>query len=147
MVTHFKYLDGEEQGSMVGCSPWGRKEPDRTEWLNNNPREKGRGFHNGSTSEESACNPADKGDAGSIPGLGRSPGGGNGSPLEYSCLGNPMTEEPRGPQSIGLQRVWNDWATEHTEHSGKSKPCSASAGGWTITDKSCRKPQKAVGAC
>ena len=31
MVTHFKYLDGEEQGSMVGCSPWGRKEPDMTE--------------------------------------------------------------------------------------------------------------------
>ena len=30
------------------------------------------------------------GDIGSIPGLGRSPEGGNGSPLQYSCLGNPM---------------------------------------------------------
>ena len=29
-------------------------------------------------------------DVGSIPGLGRSPGGGNGNPLHYSCLGNPM---------------------------------------------------------
>ena len=29
-------------------------------------------------------------DAGSIPGLGRSPGGGNGNPLQYSCLENPM---------------------------------------------------------
>ena len=37
--------------------------------------------------------PADAGDTrdvGSIPGSGRSPGGGNGNPLQYSCLGNPM---------------------------------------------------------
>ena len=37
--------------------------------------------------------PADAGDAagtGSIPGLGKSPGGGNGNLLQYSCLGNPM---------------------------------------------------------
>ena len=33
--------------------------------------------------------PADAGDAGSIHGRGRSPGGGNGYPLQYSCLGNP----------------------------------------------------------
>ena len=33
---------------------------------------------------------ASVGDMGSIPGLGRSPGGGNGNPLQYSCLGNPM---------------------------------------------------------
>ena len=40
-----------------------------------------------SDSKESACNSED---AGSIPGLGRSPGEGNGNPLQYSCLGNPM---------------------------------------------------------
>ena len=34
--------------------------------------------------------PANAGDAGLILGLGRSPGGGNGTPLQYSCLGNPM---------------------------------------------------------
>ena len=34
--------------------------------------------------------PADAGDEGSIPGLGRSPGVGNGTLLQYSCLGNPM---------------------------------------------------------
>ena len=34
--------------------------------------------------------PANAGDAGLIPGLGRSPGGGNGYLLQYSCLGNPM---------------------------------------------------------
>ena len=39
-------------------------------------------------------------DAGSIPGLGRSPGEGNGNTLQYSCLGNPMDRE-----------AW--WATVH----------------------------------
>ena len=34
--------------------------------------------------------PANTGDVGSIPRLGRSPGEGNGNPLQYSCLGNPM---------------------------------------------------------
>ena len=40
--------------------------------------------------KESACS---AGDAGSIPELGRSPGGGNDNPLQYSCLGNPMDRE------------------------------------------------------
>ena len=38
--------------------------------------------------KESTCNAGDTGDAGSIPGSGRSPGGGNGNPLQYSCLKN-----------------------------------------------------------
>ena len=54
-------------------------------------------FPGGSDSKESACN---EGDPGSIPGLGRSSGGGNSSPLQYSCLGNHMD---RG--------AW--WATVH----------------------------------
>ena len=40
--------------------------------------------------KESACSARDTGDVGSIPGLGRSPGEGNGNPLQYSCLKNPM---------------------------------------------------------
>ena len=44
-----------------------------------------RGFPGGSTSKESACN---AGDLGSIPGLGRPPGGEHGNPLQYSCLEN-----------------------------------------------------------
>ena len=44
-------------------------------------------FPGGSDSKVSACN---KGDPGSIPGLGRSPGEGNGNLLQYSCLENPM---------------------------------------------------------
>ena len=37
--------------------------------------------------------PAHAGNAGSIRGLGRYPGGGNGNPLQYFCLGNPMDRE------------------------------------------------------
>ena len=39
------------------------------------------------------ANAGDVRDAGLIPGRGRSPGGGNGTPLQYSCLGNPMDRE------------------------------------------------------
>ena len=45
------------------------------------------GFPGGSEVKASACN---AGDLGSIPGLGRSPGEGNGNPLQYSCLENRM---------------------------------------------------------
>ena len=56
------------------------------------------GFPGGSEVKASACN---AGDLGSIPGLGRSPGEGNGNPLQYSCLENPMDRglvsySPRG---------------------------------------------------
>ena len=44
--------------------------------------------------------PVNAGDVGSITGLGRSPGEGNGNPLQYSCLENPMD-----------RRTW--WATAH----------------------------------
>ena len=40
-----------------------------------------------------------------LSGLGRSTGEGDGKPLQYSCLENPMTEEPGGLQSMGLQKV------------------------------------------
>ena len=48
----------------------------------------GRGrFLGDSDGEEFACN---AGNLGSVPGVGRSPGGGHGNPLQYSCLENPM---------------------------------------------------------
>ena len=46
-----------------------------------------RGFPGGSVVKSPLAN---AGDVGSIPGSGRSPGKGNGNPLQYSCLGNPM---------------------------------------------------------
>ena len=45
-----------------------------------------RSFRGGSNGKESACNAGDKG---SIPGMGSTPAGGNGNPLQYSCLENP----------------------------------------------------------
>ena len=60
------------------------------------------GFPGDSAGKESTCN---AGDVGSIPGLGRSPGEGNGYPFQYSGLENPWTEETGGLQSMGSLRV------------------------------------------
>ena len=46
------------------------------------------------------------GDPGLIPASGRSPGEGNSNPLQYSCLENPMTEEPGQLQSRGVTKSW-----------------------------------------
>ena len=54
----------------------------------------------GSVVKNPLANAEDVGDASSIPGSGRSPGGGNGNPLQCSCLKNPMD-----------RRAW--WATGH----------------------------------
>ena len=48
--------------------------------------------------------PANARDAGLIPGSGRSTGEGNGSSLQYSCMGNPWQEEPGKLQVMGLQK-------------------------------------------
>ena len=54
----------------------------------------------------------DAGDLGSIPGSGRFPGEGNGNPLWYSCLENPVDGEAwYRLQSVGLQRVGRDCVT------------------------------------
>ena len=54
------------------------------------------------------ANAGDIRQAGSIPGLVRSEGGGNGSPLQYSCLENSMDRGPGGLYSMGSQRVGQD---------------------------------------
>ena len=55
------------------------------------------------------ANVRDTRDTGSIPGSGRSPGGGHGNPFQYSCLENPrQEEEPGGLQSIGSHRAGGD---------------------------------------
>ena len=54
----------------------------------------------GSHGKESACN---AGDGGSIPGSGRSPERGNGTPLQYSCLGSPM--DKRNPAGYTVHGV------------------------------------------
>ena len=57
------------------------------------------------------ANAGNMGDTGSIPGSGRSPGEGNGNPLQYYCLENP-TKEPAGLQSMGSQTIRHDRATQ-----------------------------------
>ena len=52
------------------------------------------GFPSGASGKEPATSAGDVRDVGLIPGLGRSPGGGHGSPFQYSCLESPWTEEP-----------------------------------------------------
>ena len=57
--------------------------------------------------------PTSAGDVGSVPGLGRCPGGGNGNPLQYSCLKTPMDLGVWWATVQGSQRVGQDWATEY----------------------------------
>ena len=66
-----------------------------------------KGFPGGSDGKESASN---AGDLGSIPGLGRSPGGGHGNPLQYSCL-----ENPHGQRSLADYRPWDHKELDTTE--------------------------------
>ena len=62
---------------------------------------------------------------GSIPGLGSSPGRGNGNPLQYSCLGNFMDrEEPGRLQSIGSPSIGDSGATEQTYTHSQSRNTS-----------------------
>ena len=65
------------------------------------------GFSGGSDSRESACN---VGDLGSVPGLGRFPGGGHGNPLQYSCLKN-----PHGQRSLVGYSPWGRKELDRTE--------------------------------
>ena len=67
------------------------------------------GRPHGSVSKESAYN---AGDLGSIPRLGRSPGEGNGYPLQYSCLRNPMDRGAWWATVHGVARAGHNWVTK-----------------------------------
>ena len=58
--------------------------------------------------------PVDAGDADWIPGSGRFPGGGNGYPLQYSCLGNPMDRGAWWATVYGVAKSWMGLSTTHT---------------------------------
>ena len=118
MTTHFLFFPGGSPGqrSLAGCSPCGLKESDTTEVT----------YHMhacdilclliwqetasvSSVSKESACN---AGDPGLIPGSRRSPGEGNGNPLQYSCLENPMDRQAWWATDHGVTRVRHDLVTK-----------------------------------
>ena len=58
------------------------------------------------------------------PWIGTPPGGGHGNPLQYSCLENPMSEEPGGLRSIGSQRVGHDWSDLACVHAQVTNMCT-----------------------
>ena len=68
------------------------------------------GFPDSSNGKESACNAGVSEDAGSIPGLGRTPGWGIATHSGILAWEIPWREEPGGLQYKGLQRVRHDWA-------------------------------------
>ena len=67
------------------------------------------GFPGGSDGKEPACNAADPG---LIPGSGRSPGEGNGNPIQYSCLENLMDRGASWATVHGVARVRHDLVTK-----------------------------------
>ena len=79
------------------------------DWIKQNLWSRDRSFKrpHSSAGRESACK---AGDPGSIPGLGGSPGEGNGNPLQYSCLQNPMDKGVSQATVHGVTRVRHDLA-------------------------------------
>ena len=63
-------------------------------------------FSDGSVGKESACSAGDTEDTGSIPGSERSSGGGNGNPLQYSHLKNPMDRGAWQATTHGVTKSW-----------------------------------------
>ena len=76
-----------------------------------------RGFPDSPVSKESACS---TGDLGSIPGSGRFPREGNGNPLQYSCLENPMSKGTWQATVHGVARVRHNLATKPSKELFKS---------------------------
>ena len=70
-----------------------------------------KGFPGGSDSKESASNARDPG---SIPGSGRSPGGGHGNPLQYSCLENPVDRGAWRATVLGVTKSQTRLSNSHT---------------------------------
>ena len=68
------------------------------------------GFPSGSVMKNTPANAGDTRNASLIPGWGRSPGEGNGNPLQYSCLANPMD---RGAWQATVHRVAKNWTWLH----------------------------------
>ena len=63
--------------------------------------------------KESICQSEDARDMDLIPGSGSPPGGGNGNPVQYSCLENSVDRRVGGLQSMGWQKVGHNWAYMH----------------------------------
>ena len=76
--------------------------------------------------KESTANAGDAGDSGLIPGSGRSPWGGNGNPLQYSCLGNPTNREAWWASVHGLDKSRTP-LKQLNGHTQRGRGCSSLA--------------------
>ena len=74
------------------------------------------GFPGGASGKEPAYQCRDIRDAGSTPESGRSPGGGHGKPLQYSCLENPMDRGAWWATVYGVTQSWTRWKLEQQQH-------------------------------
>ena len=72
------------------------------------------GFLGGTSGKEPTCQCRRHMRRGLIPGLGWSPGGGHGNPLQYSCLDNPHGQRSLAGPGPWRHRVGHDWVTKHT---------------------------------
>ena len=72
------------------------------------------GFPGDSAAKNLPANAEDAGHKGPIPGSGRSPGGGNGNPLQYSCLGNSIDRRAWLAAVHGIAKSGHDVVTEYT---------------------------------
>ena len=87
------------------------------------------GFPGGSDGKESACN---AGDLGSIPGLGRYLGEGNGYPLQFSCLENPVDRGACWATVHGVVRVRRDLATKQQQPGEDYAAAAAALPRWDV---------------
>ena len=78
-------------------------------------------FPDGSDGKEVICS---AGDLGLIPGLRRSPGEGNGYPLQYSCLDNPMDRGTQQAKVHGIAKRWTRLSDFHIKERNKGKEVS-----------------------
>ena len=98
------------------------------------------GFPGGSEVKVSACN---AGDLGLIPGLGRSPGEGNGNPLQCSCLENPRDGGAWWATVHGVAKSWTQLSDFTSLHSGCSVGSALDIWGATVEMRRlCRRSRK-----
>ena len=96
--------------STPKVEPWGNSDCTN---LGSNKLRYTQGFPSGSVVKNLPANAGNARHASLIPGSRRSPGEGNGNPLQHSCLGNPMDGGAWQATDYGMQRIRHDWVTEN----------------------------------
>ena len=105
---HFDPLRDRSHSRTCALRSW----TGHSKWAEQNYPRSGAGLSPGSSvGNDSIYKAGGSGDVGSIPGMGRSPGGGNGNPLQYSCLGNLMDTGSWRATVHGVAKSWT-WLSD-----------------------------------